>query len=329
MSVFHGGRLDEARRLFPQAPQPWIDLSTGVSPRAWPLPHFPPEVFTRLPDESAFAAAEDAAAAAYGVPSSRRVVAGAGAQAFIRELPRVFPTARVGVLGFTYAEHAAQWRASGAEVVTVEALDELAAFDAAIIVNPNNPDGRVVAPDALASLADRLAARGGLLVVDESFADMTPQISLAPRAPDNAIVLRSFGKAYGLPGLRLGFAIAAPERAERLRAALGPWPVAGPALATGAAALADRGWLEDAVVASRRSARRLDELLASAGFAIVGGADLFRLAARSDATEGFERLARAGIFTRRFPERADWLRFGLPGDETQWARLALALGRDA
>jgi cobalamin biosynthetic protein CobC len=170
-----------------------------------------------------------------------------------------------------------------------------------------------------------MAPRGGVLIVDEAFVDFTPEASVAPAAGGNLIVLRSFGKAYGLPGVRLGFALCEPTVAARLRAALGPWSVSGPALAVGAAALADAAWLEENAALLECSARRLDALLAAAGFAIIGGAGLFRLAQHDDAANWFERLCEAGILTRSFVERPKWLRFGLPAAPYDWERLALAL----
>jgi cobalamin biosynthetic protein CobC len=323
--IHHGGGLDAARRRFPSAPEPWIDLSTGVSPRAYPIPAIAPEAWTRLPDENALAQLEAAAAKAYRAPAHMEVVAGAGTQAFIQCLPRLFPARRVATLGFTYAEHAASWRASGARASVAATLDELEDLDAAIVVNPNNPDGRLVPPERLVELARRMAPRGGVLIVDEAFVDFTPEARAAPAAGGNLIVLRSFGKAYGLPGLRLGFALCEPTVAARLRAALGPWSVSGPALAVGAAALADTAWLEGNAALLGCSARRLDALLAAAGFAIIGGAGLFRLAQHDDAANWFERLCQAGILTRRFMERPKWLRFGLPAAPQDWERLALAL----
>jgi cobalamin biosynthetic protein CobC len=308
------------------APEPWIDLSTGVSPRAYPLPVIAPQAWTRLPDENAQALVEAAAGRAYRAAAPIEVVAGAGTQAFIQCLPRLFHARRVATLGFTYAEHAASWRAGGACVSVAASLDELAAMDAAVVVNPNNPDGRLIAPERLVELARQMAPRGGLLIVDEAFVDFVPEASVAPQAGANLIVLRSFGKAYGLPGLRLGFALCEPSVAARLRAALGPWSVCGPALAAGAVALADVAWLEQSKTLLEHSARRLDSLLASAGFAIVGGASLFRLAEHDDAAIWFERLCRAGILTRRFAQRDNWLRFGLPAEPRDWERLALALG---
>jgi len=328
----HGGGIDAARRAFPEAPSPWLDLSTGVNPRAYPLPAFAPEVSTRLPDDSAFEAAEAAAAQAYGAAPGCDVVAGAGAQAFIDLLPRVFPARRVATLGFCYAEHAARWRAAGAVVTIAESLDELAAMDVAVVVNPNNPDGRVTPPSDLLRLARRLRSRGGLLIVDEAFADFTPALCIEPllaeepAARENVVVLRSLGKAYGLPGLRLGFALCAPARAARLRAAQGPWSVSGPALAAGARALDDAAWLSAAGDFASQSAQRLDALLAAGGFATLGGTSLFRLVESVHTARSFARLCAEGILARRFDDRPSWLRFGLPAEPRDFERLAKALG---
>lgn len=323
--VAHGGRLDAARRLFPDAPQPWIDLSTGVNPRAYPLPPLADEVFTRLPDDDAFAALDGAARKAYGAPAGADVVPGGGAQAFIQMLPRFVPAKRVAILGFTYAEHAVCWAAMGAQVDTVETLDALANADVGVIVNPNNPDGRVVGPQDILSAAAQMSQRG-LLIVDESFMDFTPEASVARFAQNESLlVLRSFGKAYGLPGLRLGFALCSRARGAKLRAALGPWAVSGPALSIGARALADQAWRIGAARACTGDAARLDALLTKARFQIVGGTTLFRLAAHPQASRWFAYLAARGILTRAFADRPDWLRFGLPPNESAWARLAAAL----
>lgn len=322
----HGGRLDAARKRFPHAQQPWIDLSTGVNPHPYPAQDWPTSALTRLPDDDAIAALEAAARLAYRAPSQAQAVSGAGVQAFIQILPRAVPAYRVAVLGFTYAEHAACWRNAGAQVTIVETLDELADADVAVIVNPNNPDGRLCPARDLTTLARKMAERGRLLAIDESFMDFTPQHSAAAlTVGSGVIVLRSFGKAYGLPGLRLGFALCAPDLATRLRAMLGPWAVNGPALAIGARALQDAEWLKAAADARQTEAARLDALLRKAGFDIVGGAALFRLAHHPDARQRFLTLCSHGVLTRDFAERADWLRFGLPGDETAWRRLETAL----
>jgi cobalamin biosynthesis protein CobC len=200
-------------------------------------------------------------------------------------------------------------------------------FDVAIVVNPNNPDGKITPRAALLELHARLARYGGMLIVDEAFADFDAESeSFAPSLPaSGVVVLRSFGKAYGLAGLRLGFALASPDVVASLRAALGPWPVSGPAIAIGIRALADSDWLEAMRGRLGQEASRLDLLLQSAGWRIIGGTCLFRLAARADARAAFERLLTAGILARPFADAPDRLRFGIPGDENAWERLATGL----
>jgi cobalamin biosynthetic protein CobC len=196
-----------------------------------------------------------------------------------------------------------------------------------VVVNPNNPDGRVLSREDLVALAARCSARGGLLVIDEAFADFTPETSIIPDLPAGAIVLRSFGKTYGLAGLRLGFAIGVPELMAKLKAALGPWSVAGPALHVGALALSDADWLAGTGRERAQDAARLDALLAPHG-RIVGGTTLFRLLETPQAAALFARLGRHGIYVRRFQNTPDRLRFGLPGDAAAWSRLHAALAVD-
>ena len=196
---------------------------------------------------------------------------------------------------------------------------------AAVVVNPNNPDGRALTPAQVLAMAPR----GGLLVVDEAFADLMPEgLSLVPHLPGRGIVvLRSFGKAYGLAGLRLGFAVASPDLAPRIRSALGPWAVSGPAIEIGTRALDDRVWLQDARTRLLAGAARLDAGLSAAGARIVGGTPLFRLAEVDDGPGWFRHLARHGILVRPFAERPHWLRLGIPTQAWQWDRLAIALER--
>jgi len=324
---YHGGNINAARRLFPDAPEPWIDLSTGINPVPYPVGAFNPAVWSRLPEPADLAALESAARVAYGATPAMGMVAAPGTQALIQWLPRLFPARRVGVLGFTYQEHATCWRDAGAEVIVVTYLAELAACDIGIVVNPNNPDGRLVSPGDLADVAAVLARRRGRLIVDEAFIDlMAPGSSLIPRAPAaGAIVLRSFGKTYGLAGLRLGFAAGSPADCALLRQALGPWAVSGPAIDIGCRALADEAWRAETAARLHTETTRLDRLLTRAGFDVAGGTPLFRLARHEQAAPAFEQLCRAGILTRPFQAKPHWLRFGLPHRPADWQRLELAL----
>lgn len=322
----HGGRLGAARRRFRGAPEPFLDLSTGINPVPWPLPPLPPAAFTRLPEPEEEQALRAAAATAYGAPGPDCVAAAPGTQILIQLLPRLLPLPRIHILGPTYGEHARCWAAAGTEVAAAARFEELEGATGALLCNPNNPDGRRHSPSVLLALANRLAERGGFLVVDEAFADLEPDdLGCARFLPHPGLVLlRSFGKSYGLAGLRLGFALAPPERAEAIRTALGPWAVSGPALHAGRAALADAAWRNLAGERLAHDVARLDGLLKRAGLAVRGGTRLFRLA-EGDAAHWHERLGRAGILVRPFAAEPRWLRFGIPGDAESWERLGAAL----
>ena len=314
----HGGRLVAARRQFPGAPEPFLDLSTGINPCAYPFTPPPPSAWQRLPEPEEVRALQAAAARAYGAADPAMVVAAPGTQSLIQLLPRIMAQPGIGIPEPTYAEHAAAWRAAGAAVGP-----DLGSHPAAVLCNPNNPDGTRYSLRALADLADRLA----LLVVDEAFADFEAGPSAATLLPcPGLVVLRSFGKAYGLAGLRLGFALADPGAAARLRAALGPWAVSGPAIAIGSEALDDTAWRNEAGRVAHAAAVRLDGMLSDAGFAAVGGTALFRLAEHPDAERLGRRLGEAGILVRSFDHMPHALRFGLPADEAAWSRLGAALG---
>jgi cobalamin biosynthesis protein CobC len=324
----HGGDLFAARRAYPQAPEPWLDLSTGINPYAYPFASPPLESFTRLPQRDALRKMEAAARAAYRAPAFAEIVAAPGSQTIINLLPHLVPARCVGILGVTYCEHARSWAASGAELSVVADLSGLEHKNVAIVVNPNNPDGKLAATADLHALAAVLRGHGGLLIIDEAFVDfLAPGASAVPDTTESGVVvLRSFGKTYGLPGLRLGFAIAAKPMAAKLRAALGPWPVSGAAIAIGSAALTDAEWLAATRARLHADASALDKILAAAGFAPVGGSPLFRLVRHDDAQGWFERLAKAGILVRRFAAHPDWLRFGIAGSGSGRMRLGAALG---
>src|SRR3984957_6876767 len=324
--TYPGGALEVARQVAPDAPEPWIDLSTGINPHAYPLPDLAPESWSRLPESGALARLEAAAAQRYGADPAC-IVAGPGSQALIQALSHILPRGAVGALEPTYSGFASAFAAAGARVIEAERLRGMGGLDVAIVVNPNNPDGRITPRAALLDLHARLARRRGVLIVDEAFADFAAEgESLAPSLrATRAVVLRSFGKAYGLAGLRLGFALASPDLVASLRAALGPWARGGPAIAIGVRALADSDWLEATRARLGQDAARLDLLLQNAGWRIIGGTPLFRLAARADARAAFEQLLAAGILARPFADAPDRVRFGIPADETAWERLATAL----
>jgi cobalamin biosynthesis protein CobC len=323
----HGGDLDAARRLFPAAPEPFVDLSTGINPNPYPMPDLPAELFARLPETAALASLLAVAARAYGAPSAEHVVAAPGTQILLPLVAGVVRPGRAIILAPTYAEHARAAALAGHNVGEAAELGALGNAALAVVSNPNNPDGRLFAKDDLLALAKDLRRRGGVLVVDEAFMEVGPRdASLAAEVPcGNIVVLRSFGKFFGLAGLRLGFAVSAPLLAARLAALLGPWAVSAPALSVGAKALADRTWIEATQRALAQAATRLDAILTHSGLKIVGGTTLFRLTQTPAAAELFHHLGRAGILVRGFPEYPGWLRFGLPAREQDWRRLEIVM----
>jgi cobalamin biosynthesis protein CobC len=330
----HGGRLGAARAMYPRAPQPWIDLSTGINPESYPAPRARGITLNRLPDTAELSRLEAVAAAAFGVADPQRVVATGGTEPALRLLPYVLRQRAAVVAGPTYGSHADGWERAGVPSRVVpdsELEDSLADRTAVVVVNPNNPDGRVISRDRLRQLHDAVAARGGVLVLDEAFAEVTPEASVADiagsREAEHLVVLRSFGKFYGLAGLRLGFVVGAAQITARVRGVFGDWPVSVDALAAGLAAYADREWAQRMREQLAGSARRLDGLLARHGFEVVGGTSLYRLVRAQDAPVRFERLAAAGILTRPFQHDASLLRFGLPGPPDEWHRLSDALAR--
>jgi cobalamin biosynthetic protein CobC len=323
--IAHGGDLGPFRAAFPAAPEPWLDLSTGINPVPYPLPAIEASAWTRLPPAAGDANLRAAAARAYGAPDPAHVVPAPGTQILIETLPRLVSPTRVAVVGPTYAEHAAAWRRAGHDVEAVPGIGAVGEAAVAVLVDPNNPDGRSHALAERLALAGAMERRGGLLVADEAFCDFEPVESLCPHPGPGRVVLRSFGKTYGLAGLRLGFAVAAPAIAERIAQALGPWTVSGPAQAIGTAALSDTAWRAGAAEARAADAGRLDRMIRRAGGCVVGGTALFRTADFPDGPGLWRRLGEAGIAVRCFAERPNRLRFGLPPDKAGWCRLSKVL----
>ena len=316
----HGGNIDWAIRTFGGKAADWIDLSTGINRVPYPVPALPPEAWTQLPTRAAQDGLIAAARAALGTNAA--ILPVAGAQTAIQLIPRLTAPGRAAVLSPTYNEHAACLRAAGWTVTEPADLSGLVGADLAVVVNPNNPDGACHAPAKLLALAGRV----GRLVVDESFADPRPDLSLTAHAGENGLlVLRSFGKFYGLAGLRLGFVLGAAADISDLSAMTGPWPVSGAAIAIGGAALADRAWAASTTARLRQDCARMDDLALGRGWALVGGGELFRLYETPDANAAQQFLARHHIWSRIFPYSTRWMRMGLPGGGDEWPRVQAAL----
>jgi len=335
-AVAHGGNLGDAAHRYGIPRADWVDLSTGINPHGYPIPTIAPEAWLRLPEDDD--GLEEAAAMHYG---AGRAVAVAGSQAAIRLLPQLLAPGPVGVGLLTYGEYAPAFERAGFPVhrfVTEPLADRRSDADFVlaagqplpptlkylVVVNPNNPGTELFAPDVLRQWQSELAARGGTLIVDEAFIEATPEGSVA-RYVDEAgwVVLRSVGKFFGLAGARAGFVLMPPVLDAALRAARGPWTVAGPARAVVRAALADEGWQRETRLRLAASSARLGELLERHGLRVRRTA-LFAWVRDGDAPRIHDALARQGVWVRRF-DTVSGLRFGLPADEAAWARLDAAL----
>ena len=318
----HGGKLREASLKYGRSD--WLDLSTGLNPNGYPAPALSADAWHRLPEDDP--ALLQAATAFYGAP---QLLAVAGTQAAIQALPRLRQPARVAVSAPSYAEHLHHWSQHGhtALAVPYAALDNAVqdGADVLVICNPNNPTGAVVPRTQLLAWADRLAARGGWLVVDEAFADTDGVHAVADCSQrPGLIVLRSVGKFFGLAGLRLGFVAAQAPILDALADLLGPWTISGPAQQVARAALADRLWQQETRAALRARGERLGALLADHGIESAGTA-LFRWWPEAQAEAFHDFMARRGIWVRLFTAAGRGIRLGLPPDETGWQRLAQAL----
>ena len=325
-AIAHGGGVAAAAARFGGRETDWLDLSTGINPCPPAMPAIDPRAWHRLPDASLERAAREAARDYYRSGDILPLPV-PGTQSAIQMLPRLADPARcVAILSPTYGEYARAFEAAGFDVDPIGHPDEAGSrHGLVVVVNPNNPTGRAFEADALASLAGRLAVHGSLLVIDEAFADSTPALSLVPVAAShpNLIVFRSFGKFFGMAGVRLGFVIGSPAVLATVAEGLGPWAVSGPALSLAVSLMGgDTGAIGRRIL-ERRAA--LDAVLAGAGLRTIGGTSLFALVEHGEARALHEHLCSHHILTRRFDYAPTWLRFGLPPDGAADTRLAAAL----
>ena len=313
--IEHGGELAKAIAQYGGTPEEWLDLSTGINPNPYPIPELPIAAYHRLPEAHAVASLEDAARFVYGCGPDLEIVAAPGTQALIQLLPRLQPLSNVSIVSPTYGEHEHCWKLAGHRILRIPQPEPA---DILVVASPNNPDGRDWSTEYLSSLAR-------LVIIDEAFRDTTPSGDVPPDHATNVIVLRSFGKFFGLAGLRLGFAIGPRNLIEPIRLAIGPWAVSGPACSIATRALHDAEWINRTRNELERSSEDLENTLSAAGCRTVGRTSLFITVERGDAADLAVTLAKRRILVRSFAYAPTWLRFGLPADEAARDRLQHAL----
>lgn len=324
--IQHGGGITAAAARYGGRPEDWLDLSTGINPCPVQLPAIDEAAWHRLPDQNRFLHARQAAARFYGSENCLPLPV-PGTQAVIQLLPRLVPPGRrAAIVSPTYGEYERVLRNAGLVVDAIASLDEVREdHGLVVVVNPNNPDGRRYDPEALLRLWGALSGRGGTLIVDEAFGDMEPDTTLASHAGTGRglVVFRSFGKFFGLAGLRLGFVLGHETCLEAFSDWLGPWAVSGPALtiATGLMS-ADCEPIRN-LIRQRKTA--LDAVLKGAELKIAGGTPLFSLVEHPHAVEFRDHLCSKHVLVRGFDYDRRWLRFGLSPDSAADQRLAEAL----
>jgi cobalamin biosynthetic protein CobC len=332
----HGGNKIQAARLFGFQPSEMIDLSTGISPRSYPLD---PSQFT-TEDLIALPQAEDEQhlvqimRSTWSVADSADITLGPGSSVLISLLPHLYHGRAHRVLcpNPGYTEHEIAWRDAGFTIVTYAAgevpaveFDQVAAI---VAVQPGNPMGNIAQVAAWKDLMDQAALHDVMVVMDEAFIDLMPEYSLAPHlGQKGCVVVRSLGKFYGLAGVRLGAALGHPDDMASMRRQMGPWAVSTMALHYGAQAIADTAWADDQ---RRWLSERMSSLksgLADRGVTILGSTNLYCLIEVNEAAQIQEGLAKQGFWTRIFNENPRWIRLGLAVDDDVTARFFTAWDR--
>ena len=335
-TIHHGGNLDFAIKRYNIPKEQWIDLSTGISPWAYPITDLPDNVWQELPPSNNELIT--IAATYYGVnPGS--ITATPGSQLAIRLIPQLFEPANVAIPSLGYKEHAISWQTANHQTINYNNTTELIELISnklvqhVVLINPNNPSGEKIDLDTLKKIIPQV---DGACIIDEAFVDFydTDEINSATKLlcqneSDNLIILRSVGKFFGLAGIRLGFAIGSHPELLTLRALLDPWSISHVSQTIGIQALQDSPWQQQQrnKIKQQQDAFQivLDDLLNShlKHFSMTE-TGLFNsvFAEKSKLKELHHQLAKQAIWTRlgNKNDQPSWLRFGLTKDIAEFEK---------
>ncbi|BCD97451.1 threonine-phosphate decarboxylase CobD [Marinagarivorans cellulosilyticus] len=334
MFLRHGGQLLSVAKQYNIPAEQWLDLSTGIAPYHYPIPSIPSSVWAQLPQTHATLLAS--AEKYYKCPALLPV---SGSQSVIQRLPQLYlynnpwlaaQSERISVYLPVqgYKEHEKAWRKTGVNIIyyhDIPSMQQLNGQCVVVLINPNNPAGKLISKVQVLALLQAVKRRQGLLIVDEAFMDtvQTDQSVIADAQCENLIVLRSVGKFFGLAGLRLGFAAACDEWLAAIAADQGPWPVSGPAQYVGHKALSDSAWQQQQRLRLRSLSLRLSQLLKSVFNVQSKGTALFQTIRLANAENIYDKLCRQAVYVRLTDDEKA-LRFGIPA-ENNFSRLKKAL----
>lgn len=323
MKIEHGGNLEEAIKVYGGERSEWIDISTGISPFTEPIPELSLEDWQRLPEPSSLSELAYIAQRYYG--ADQNCVVTSGSQFVINHLPDLLE-GDVGIVEPTYGEYAGAFVRQNRDFTSISSIDDIGDVQSIILANPNNPTGRIFSRNELLNLAAKLSARGGYLIVDEAFCDVCDQASmLSGNSIDNLLVLRSFGKFFGLAGARIGFVFAHDEILHQIEQLQGPWAVSGPSMAVAKHVLTSNHIHQDLLKKITNRHIEMVSVLADTGIEIIGGTKLFMLIRHDKAVDLHEHLLTHKILTRKFDYHSKWLRLGLTRNQEEDDRLKDAI----
>jgi len=321
LNIQHGGDIDLAIKKYGGEREDWIDLSTGINGASYPWQESINVQLRNLPSNKILMQLEKVAARAYKIAESADTAAVSGAQQIINLLPLCLKSCNsVAILGPTYNEYEKAFKRSGTKTKTVSETSKLSCSDIAIIVNPNNPTGKVIADETLAGLSKKVR----ILILDESFKMFSSRRTLNF---SNIIQINSLGKFFGLAGVRLGFVSGPSEFIKTVKEMLGPWPVSSLAAEIGIVALNDKVWISEMEKILVTESNALHEVCNSRNWELVGRTSLFHTYATSSCLEVEKQFAAHGIWVRTFDYSKTWVRLGIPTSENAWTRVKQALNQ--
>ena len=260
MTLPHGGNIYYYSRKYGIPERDILDFSASINPLGPPesalkaLAQAVPSL-VNYPDPDCTALRE-ALSARMGVDGGS-IVFGNGSTELIYLLPRALAPKKVLVTAPGFSDYERAARLAGCEVLYLTLREEnrfepdmdalrgaLEGIGLFFLCNPNNPTGALLKKDAVREITGIASGMGVTTCVDEAFMDFVPGESVVGEAAeqDGVAVLRNFTKFYAMPGLRLGYLVAGPGLAEKLRRAQEPWSVNTLAQAAAAAALSDAGF---------------------------------------------------------------------------------------
>ena len=321
LNIQHGGDIDLAIKKYGGQRADWIDLSTGINRTSYPWQESVKVELRDLPSSKLLMGLEKAASRAYKVAEGTDTAAVQGAQQIISLLPICLKNYNsVAILGPTYNEYEKAFKSSGIKAETVSEVSKLSSSDIAIIVNPNNPTGKVIAEEIL----DDLSKKVRILIIDESFKMFS---SRRIQKFDNVIQINSLGKFFGLAGVRLGFVSGPSDFIKSVRGMLGPWPVSSVAAEIGIIALNDKTWISAMEKILLEGSNVLHEACNTKNWKLVGKTNLFHTYATLNCLEVEEQFAGHYIWIRTFDYSETWVRLGIPTSKYEWTRVRQALNQ--